>query len=399
MNVRILKFGGSSLAGVDLIESAAERVHQVVEGRLRPIVVVSAVAGTTNRLLSTARRIHPDPPGDELDRLLATGETQSASLLAMALHKRGLEARSFTGAEAGIVTDGVHGRARVQRVDTTRLRVSLEAGEIPVVAGFQGATQEGRVTTLGRGGTDITAAVLGVHFSAERIIYFRDADGVYSADPKLLPVAGQRIERLDFESMLELAEAGVPILHPQALEIARAHGLELELRSFRGEAGGTLVCEGPWPSPLAVWSVCLSHPICMLTLEGLPRDIETLARVAALLDRTDLPLDAEIHTTARGLCLKIQAPDTDGPTLHAQISDFLREESELETTLQRGCRRVTLVGTGVTSLKASKAVEQASAKLGPPLATFCGSHHRAYVVSEADGSAWLTSLHQSLIRP
>lgn len=395
---RILKFGGSSLAGVELIAAAAERVHRTLEGGLKPVVVVSAVSDTTNRLLSTARRIHPEAPGSELDRLLATGEMQSAAFLAIALAKRGLASRSFTGPEAGIITDDDFGRARVLRVDATAVTAALEAGEIPVVAGFQGKTEDGRMTTLGRGGTDITAAVLGVHFKADRIVYYRDADGFYGVDPKLLPVRGRRVDRLDYAHMIDLAEAGVPILHPQALEIAKAHGLELELRSFREGGGCTLVTEGPIPSPHPVWSLCLSPPICLLTLEGLPHDTGTLSRLAALLDRTDLPLDAALYRGPDELCMSIQVPEMDGETLSAQLRDFLREESSVTIGLERNRRRVTMVGHGVSGRKASTAVEHTGAQLGPPLFTFHGPHHRAFVVPESEGSAWLASLHQLLLK-
>jgi aspartate kinase len=397
--LRILKFGGSSLAGIDLIEAAAERVHRVVDAGVRPVVVVSAVSGTTNRLLSAARRIHAEPSGSELDRLLATGEMQSAALLAIALAKRGLRARSLSGGEAGIVTDDDFGRARILELNTAPVAAALEAGEVPIVAGFQGMTSDGRVTTIGRGGTDITAAALGVHLEADRIVYYRDADGIYSVDPKLLPVYGKRIDRLDYESMIDLAEAGVPILHPQALELARAHGLELELRSFRESGGGTFVGEGPFPSPLPVWSVCLSPPICLLTLEGLEAETPSLARLTALLDRTDLPLDAAIHHGGRKLCLTIQAPDLDGPILKRQVEDFLREEARVSILLERNRRRVTIVGKGVCGRKASTAVEQAGAKLGPPLFTFTGTRHRAFVVPDAEGSSWVTSLYQTLLKP
>lgn len=396
---RILKFGGSSLATTKLLNAAAERVKRVLDGGLRPIVVVSAPSGTTDRLLSLSRQLHPEAPAPELDRLLTTGETQSAALLAIALSKYGVPSHSFSGGEAGIITDDHFGRARVQKVLGDAVAASLEAGEVPVVAGFQGRTSDGRITTLGRGGTDITAVVLGVHFHADRIVYYRDADGFYSIDPKLLPLRGERIDHLDYEQMIDLAEAGVPILHPQALEIARVHGIELEIRSFREGSSGTLVAEGPFPTPHPVWSVSLSPPICLLTLEGLPRKIQALARLTALLDRTDLPLDTAVHKTRGGLRLTIQAPDLDGDILKQQIDDFLREENRVQTILEHHRRRVTMVGKGVTGRKAGTAVEQAGAKFGPPLFTFLGPRHRAFVVDESDGAAWLASLYQSLLKP
>jgi len=396
---RILKFGGTSLATTRLLKAAAERVKRILDGGLRPIVVVSAPSGTTDRLLTLAREIHLEAPASELDRLLATGEIQSAALLAIALQRFGVSSRSFTGGEAGIITDENFGRARIVELVADPVAAALEAQEVPVIAGFQGRTRDGRITTLGRGGTDITAAALGAHFQADRIVYYRDADGFYSIDPKLLPWRGEKIDRLDYEQMMDLAEAGVPILHPQALEIARARGIELEIRSFREGGSGTLVAEGPFPTPHPVWSVSLSPSICLLTLEGLSPDIRVLARLTALLDRTDLPIDAALNKTHQGLRLTIQAPDRDGETLKKQLDDFLREESQVTTILQRHRRRVTMVGNGVAGRKATTAVEQAGSRFGPPSFTFQGARHRAFVVDESEGTAWLTSLYQSLLRP
>ncbi len=394
---RVLKFGGSCLAGTDQIEAAARRVSQVLGAGLSPLVVVSAMTGMTNRILATARRLHPDPPGDELDRLLATGEAQAATLLAIALQQRGLRARSFSGQEAGIVTDNCFGRARIVRVDAARLTASMAAGEIPVVTGFQGATDDGRVTTLGRGGSDITAVALGVAHEADRVSFYRDVDGVHSADPKFLAIS-YRLDQLDYDSMIDLAEAGAPILHPQALETARAHDMRLEIRGLHSGAGSTTIDAEPAKHGLPVWSIFLSHPMSVLTLEGLPSDVDVLSRLMALLDRTDIRLDGELQPAeTRGVCLALQMPDMEGPLLEAQMQDFLREEPGVRVDLERRRRRVTLVGKGVASRRVSKAVEKVALRLGPPMATYWGAHHRAFVVPDREGRTWLASLHQELI--
>ena len=398
MRNRILKFGGSALAATDQIEAAAAEVARTLARGVTPVVVVSAMSGMTNRLLATARRLHPDPPGPELDRLLATGESQAAALLSIALHQRGLRARSLSGFEAGITTDRCFGRARILEVREGPLRASLASGEIPVVTGFQGGTVDGEITTLGRGGTDITAVALGVTLDADRVVFYRDVDGIHTADPKLLS-ASRRHDHLDYEAMIDLSEAGAPILHPQAIETARAHRIELEVRAIVGDQGFTSIGPEAMRDPAPVWTVSLSHPVSVLTMEGLPQDMSMLARLHTVLERTDLPLEGCYQASQASLSLSLLAPDLDGPPLQAQLEDFLREETGLRYSLERRRRRVTLVGKGASGRRVSKAVEQVGARLGPPLATFWGDHHRAFVVPENEGRSWLASLHQELILP
>lgn len=404
MATRILKFGGSSLAGIDQIETAARHVASAAGSRIMPVVVVSAMGGLTNRLLSAARSLQADPPGDELDRLLGTGEQQAAALLAMALSARGLQARSFSGAEAGIFTDDRFGRARITEIRPDALSAAMAAGEIPVVTGFQGVTADGRITTLGRGGSDITATALARTLSADRVVFFRDVDGVHSTDPKYLSVS-YRFDHLDYRALSDLAEAGTPIVHAQAVEIARSNHIPLELRGFAPGSGHTWVTSKPFPSALAVWSISLSPPLSMLTLDGLPHEPGLLARLLTLVERSDLPVDGQITPGSRAreaggqICLDLLLPDAEGPRLRDQICDYLREETRVRPSLERRRRRVTLVGRGVGSRRVSKAVESIGQRLGPPMATYSGSHHRAFVVPEKEGRGWLASLHQELISP
>jgi aspartate kinase len=401
---RVLKFGGSALAGAGQIETATRHVAATREAGAAPIVVVSAVAGVTNRLLSAARRVHPDPPGDELDRLLSTGELQAAALLAIALRGRGLRARSFSGAEAGIVTDESYGRARIEEIRPGPLTASIAAGEIPVVTGFQGVTRDGSTTTLGRGSSDVTALALAVGLGSDRAVFYRDVDGVHSADPNLLAVS-YRFDQLDYAAMTDLAEAGVPIVHAQAIEIARAHEIPIELRGFAPGSGRTVISAEPLLLNMPVWSISLSPPLSMLTLDGLPLVPGFLARLLAMVERSDLSIEAQLtpgsmaRTGNDRVCLDLLLPDNEGPRLRDQMNDYLREEQSLQTSLERRRRRVTLVGRGVGSRRVSKAVESVGQRLGPPMATFWGANHRAFVVPEREGQSWLASLHQELITP
>lgn len=398
MRVRVLKFGGTSLAGIDRIQSAADRILETLEAGLQPLVVVAAMAGVTDQLLALGRQLHRDPPGDELDRLLATGELQAASLLAIALHERGVSARSFSGAEAGIATDRSFGRARLRQLNATPVAAALAASEIPVVAGFQGATDDGRVTTLGRGGADLSAVALAAAHGADRIVVMRGVEGVRSADPRMLPLS-YRLEHLDYQSMIDLAHAGAPLIHPQALEMARSHRIGFELRGMTSRSDSTYVGDQSSTTALPVWMVMLSNPVSVISIDSLPHDVGMIARMLRLLERTDLKLDGAVQKTdsASGLCLSVMLPDLEGPTLLEQLKDFLREERSLRFTLERRQRRVTLVGRGVASRRVQRAIDTVAQRLGPPMVHFSGPRHRAFVVSEGHGPDWLASLHQELI--
>lgn len=398
MRVRVLKFGGSSLAGIERIQSAADRVVETLRAGLHPLVVVAAMAGVTDQLLALGRQLHRDPPGEELDRLLATGELQTASLLAIALHERGVAARSFSGAEAGLSTDRSFGRARLRRLNSTPVSAAIAASEIPVVAGFQGATDDGRVTTLGRGGADLSAVALGVAHGADRIVMVRDVEGVRSADPRLLPLS-YRLERLDYQSMIDLAHAGAPMIHPQALEMARAHSIGFELRGLTSRSDSTFVGEESGVGALPVWMIMLSHPVSVISIDSLPHDVGMIARLLRLLDRTDLRLDGAVQKTdsASGLCMSVMLADLEGPTLHEQLKDFLREERGLRFSLERRQRRVTIVGRGVASRRVQRAIDTVAQRLGPPMVSFSGPRHRAFLVGDHEGQDWLASLHQELI--
>lgn len=399
MRVRVLKFGGSSLASTDQIETAAARADEIAAAGLKPVLVVSAMAGVTDQLLALARRLHPEPSGEELDRLLATGESQVAAFLAMALQRRGLAARSFTGGEAGIITDTAFGHARILEVNPSPLAASLAAGELPVVTGFQGMARDGRVTTLGRGGSDISAVALGNTLGADRVVVFRHVEGVHSADPRMLSLS-YRLERLDYDSMIDLAEAGAALVHPQALEMARAHRLPLEVRGMTSTSDSTFIADESAVGHLPVWMVVLSHPVSVLSVDSLPQDTPTFARLLSLLDRTDLCVDGSVQSTdsRSGLCLTLMLPDLEGPALHDQLRDFLREERDVSFSIERRQRRVTLVGRGVSSRRVQVAIDRVAQRLGPPMASFSGARHRAFVVPDREGPTWLASLHQELIQ-
>jgi aspartate kinase len=242
----VQKFGGSSVGDAEKIKHVASRVIATQAAGNQVVVVVSAMGDTTDELLDLANSVSVDPSKSprELDMLLTSGERISMSLLAIAINAQGARSQSFTGSQAGIVTDSVHGNARIAEVTPERIRLSLDAGNIAIVAGFQGFNRETQdITTLGRGGSDTTAVALAAGLGADLCEIYSDVDGVYTSDPRVIKGA-KKLDHIDVESMLELAAAGAKILHIRAVEFARRHNVDLRVRSTFSDNPGTIVYSG-----------------------------------------------------------------------------------------------------------------------------------------------------------
>jgi aspartate kinase len=237
----VQKYGGSSVGDADKIKHVARRIIETQAAGNQVCVVVSAMGDTTDELLDLANQVALNPEGRELDMLLTAGERISMALLAMAINDQGGSSLSFTGSQAGIMTDEVHGNARIAEINPDRVAESLNAGHITIVAGFQGFNRDSRdITTLGRGGSDTTAVALAAALKADLCEIYSDVDGVYTADPRVVPTA-RKLDQIDVESMLELAAAGAKILHIRAVEFARRHGVDLRVRSTFSNDPGTVV--------------------------------------------------------------------------------------------------------------------------------------------------------------
>src|SRR5436190_16140376 len=230
MEIVVQKYGGSSVADVPKLERVADRIARTAREGKRVCVVVSAMGRTTDQLLALSREITDSPPRRELDMLLSTGERIAMALLAMAIQKRGLEAISFTGSQSGIMTNDRHSGARIIEVRPVRIQDELERGKVVIVAGFQGMSYRREITTLGRGGSDTTAVALAAALGAEHCEICSDVDGVYTADPRVVPEA-RRLDALGYDEMQELAEHGAKVLHAQAVEWARRAGIEIYARA------------------------------------------------------------------------------------------------------------------------------------------------------------------------
>src|SRR5690606_22162068 len=240
MALVVQKYGGSSVADAESIKRVAKRIAESKRAGNDVVVVVSAMGDTTDELIDLAQQISPRPPQREMDILLTAGERISMSLLAMAIDKLGVKAKSFTGQQAGLLTDAVHGKARIVDVVPHRIRQTLSKGQVAIVAGFQGVSTSNDVTTLGRGGSDTTAVALAAGLDADVCEIYTDVDGIFSADPRIVTGA-RKIDRVTYEEMLELAASGAKVLALRAVEYARRYDVPVHVRSSFSGKTGTLV--------------------------------------------------------------------------------------------------------------------------------------------------------------
>lgn len=242
MALIVQKYGGTSVATPERIKRVAERIVRTKQDGHQVVVVVSAMGDTTDNLIDLAQKISPQPDEREMDMLVATGEQASSALMAIALHALGEPAISLTGAQVEILTDEVHSKARIVKIGADRIRKELEAGKIVIVAGFQGITREQDITTLGRGGSDTTAVALAAVLAASSCEIYTDVDGVFTADPRIVPEA-RKLSRISHEEMLEMASLGAKVLHARSVEFAKKYGIIIHVRSSFTDQEGTIVTE------------------------------------------------------------------------------------------------------------------------------------------------------------
>ncbi len=297
MGFIVQKFGGTSLASVDLIKQAAERVVETKRRGHQVIAVVSARGRMTDELLALAREVSEAPPRRELDMLIATGEQQSVALMAMAINKLGEPAISFAAGQIGIYTDRQHTRARIINIDPRRILQELEQNRVVIVAGFQGVDEEHNITTLGRGGSDTTAVALAGVLGAELCEIYTDVDGVYTADPQVVPQA-RRLARVSYDEMLELASLGAGVMHSRSLEFAKKYRVPLCVRSSFHDGPGTLIVEETGDmEQVVVRGAALNTDEAKITLHQVPDRPGVAAVICEGLDRHGINMDMIIQNT------------------------------------------------------------------------------------------------------
>jgi len=296
MPILVQKFGGTSVADSEKILAAARRAIRAKNEGYQVVMVVSAMGKQTDKLIALAHQITDEPPAREMDMLLSTGEQVSVALMAMAIHALGQEAISMTGAQLGILTDNTHTKARIRSISAERIHQALDAGRIVIAAGFQGVDPEFNITTLGRGGSDTTAVALAAVLEAERCEIYTDVEGVYTADPRVVPEA-RRLERISYDEMLELASAGAGVMHNRAVEFAKRFGVPIHVRCSFTENEGTLISSDPAPAG-AVCGAAMVKDEARLTVLGVPDRPGAAQTVFSKLAARNIALDMIVQNVA-----------------------------------------------------------------------------------------------------
>ena len=300
MALIVQKYGGTSVGTTDRIKNVAARVARYRAQGDQVVVVVSAMSGVTDSLIKLARAIVPLPVEREMDMLLATGEQTTIALTAMALHALEVPAVSLTGAQAGIVTDGVHTKARIQNITPRKVHELLAGGNVVIVAGFQGQTAEGQITTFGRGGSDLTAVALAAALKADLCQIYTDVDGVYTADPRLVPPA-RKLEEISYDELLELASLGAKVMQSRSVEFAKKFGVVFEVRSSLNDHPGTIVKEETKSMEgIVIRGVSLDQNQAKITLIGVPDRPGMAARIFKALGDGAINVDMIVQNISHG---------------------------------------------------------------------------------------------------
>jgi len=350
MALIVQKFGGTSVGTAERIRHVAERVIATQQAGHDVVVVVSAMAGETNRLVKLAYELHDEPIGREYDVLLASGEQVSVALLALAIQKLGTPARSFLGHQVEILTDTSHGRARIQRINAPALRAALGRREVAVVAGFQGIDVEGNITTLGRGGSDTTAVALAAALGAGACEIYTDVDGVYTADPGMVRDA-RKIERISYEEMLELASLGAKVLQTRSVEFAMKYQVAVHVRSsFSMSEGSWVVPEEAGMEQVVVRAVTYDKSEARISILGVPDRPGVAAMVFQRLADADIVVDMIIQNAspeAGRTDLTFTVPK-ESATEARRLMDRLREEvGATEVRADPQIAKISVVGVGM----------------------------------------------------
>jgi aspartate kinase len=347
----VQKFGGTSVGSAERIRNVAERVWEEKNNGNDVIVVVSAMGKTTDQLVSLAKELSSNPSKREMDMLLSTGEQVTISLLTIALAEKGLNAISYTGWQAGIKTEDIHSNARITKIDPKAIENQIAAGNIVVVAGFQGVTESGEITTLGRGGSDTTAVALAAALKADKCDIYTDVTGVFTTDPRYVKEA-RKLLSVSYDEMLELANLGAGVLHPRAVEFAKNYQIPLEVRSSMEKQAGTVIEEeASMEQNLVVRGVAFEDEITRVTILGLPNSLTSLSTIFTTLASNQINVDIIIQSTTEAdttnLSFSIKTEDLE-QTIHVleinkEILKFDRIESEEQLA------KVSIVGSGMIS--------------------------------------------------
>ena len=352
MSLIVQKYGGTSVGTVERIQAVAEKVARGHRLGDKLVVAVSAMSGETNRLIGLAKEIDAQPSMREMDVLVSTGEQVTIALLCMALNKLGIEARSYTGGQVRILTDNAHGKARIIEIDGHRIEGDLDAGRVVVVAGFQGSDEDGNITTLGRGGSDTTAVALAAALNADECQIYTDVDGVYTTDPKVVGRA-QRLDKITFDEMLEMASQGSKILQIRSVEFAGKYNVPLRVMSSFEEGPGTLISleDEDQMEKAVVSGIAFNRDEAKLTIRGIPDQPGVAYKVLGAISAANIEIDVIVQNVAKDNSATITF------TVHrndlSQAESLLKQIAEdlgaLEIDTDDQIAKVSIVGVGMRS--------------------------------------------------
>ncbi|HWC82390.1 MAG TPA: aspartate kinase [Pseudonocardiaceae bacterium] len=356
MALVVQKYGGSSLQSAERIKRVAERIVATRKAGNEVVVVCSAMGDTTDELLDLAKQVNPVPPGREMDMLLTSGERISNALVAMAISALGASAWSFTGSQAGVITTSVHGKARIIDVTPSRVRDALDEGHIVLVAGFQGVSQDTKdITTLGRGGSDTTAVALAAALNADVCEIYTDVDGVYTADPRIVPDA-KRLETVNYEEMLEMAAAGAKVLMLRCVEYARRYSVPILVRSSYSNKPGTLVSGSMEDIPVEqamITGVAHDRSEAKVTITGVPDHAGVAARIFRTVAEAEIDIDMVLQNVSAAVSgrtdITFTLSKSNGPTAVAALEKVRDELGFEQVRYDDHVGKVSLVGAGMRS--------------------------------------------------
>ncbi|MDP4790173.1 MAG: aspartate kinase [Haliea sp.] len=352
MSLIVQKFGGTSVGSIERIEQVADKVARFRAEGHQVVVVVSAMSGETNRLVSLAQSIQAAPLARELDVLLSTGEQVTTALLSMALNQRGVAAKSYTGSQVRILTDDAHTKARIREIDDSRLQADLAAGFVLVVAGFQGVDEQGNITTLGRGGSDTTAVALAAALKADECQIYTDVDGVYTTDPRVVDDA-RRLDRITFEEMLEMASMGSKVLQIRSVEFAGKYKVPLRvLHSFK-EGPGTLITleDASVMETPTIAGIAFNRDEAKLTILGVPDMPGVAYRILGPIGDANIEVDVILQNVAEdnSTDLTFTVGRADLPRAQAVLEQVAAQLNAREVCVDSRIAKVSIVGVGMRS--------------------------------------------------
>ncbi|OIO38067.1 MAG: aspartate kinase [Candidatus Omnitrophica bacterium CG1_02_49_10] len=347
----VQKYGGSSVADVARIKSVASRILSYKKKGYKMVVVLSALGDTTDDLIDLAQKITKNPPDREIDMLLSTGEQVSAALLAMAIESKGYQAISFTGPQVGIVTDNVHRKARIKAVDARRIKDELKKGKIVIVAGFQGMSEDEDITTLGRGGSDVTAVALANALGASVCEIYTDVDGVYTADPRIVPSA-RKLDKISYDEMLEMASLGARVMQARSIEFAKKYDVPMHVRSSFNNHRGTIISrEVRAMEDIFVSGVTVDRNEAKITICDVPDKPGIAARIFKYIADKGINVDMIIQNVSRkgSTDLSFTVPKDDLGKAHDLVKAIVKKIGAGGMLENKDIAKVSIVGVGMRS--------------------------------------------------